>query len=118
PVVSLDAIRRELHVPPDANQGAVVQEAKARARELLRRRQSFAWNATNVTRSLRAQPISLFAAYHARVAIVYLAAPRHIGLARNSARPQPVPEAVIDRMAHRLEIPDLTEAHAVEWDYE
>jgi len=117
PVISLDAIRRELHVPPDINQGAVVQEAKSRARELLRRRQSFAWNATNIARSLRTQLISLFAAYHARVAIVYLDAQRDILLARNSSRPQPVPEAVIDRMAQRLEIPDPTEAHTVECVY-
>ena len=118
PVVSLDALRRELHILPDANQGAVVQEAKARARDLLRRQQSFVWNATNVTRTLRAQLIALFAAYHARIAIVYLDAPHDILLARNRARPHPVPEAVIDRMARRLEIPDPTEAHTVEWVYQ
>src|SRR5262249_44487795 len=43
PVVSLDAIRRELRILPTADQGAVAQEAKARARDLLRRRQSFVW---------------------------------------------------------------------------
>jgi predicted kinase len=118
PVVSLDAIRRELRVPPNGEQGAVVHEAKARARELLRRRQSFVWNATNVTRVLRTQLIALFAAYQARVAIVYLDAARDVLLARNRTRPHPVPEAVIDRLARRLEVPDLTEAHTVTWVYQ
>src|SRR5690242_580781 len=55
PVVALDRIRRELKVAPDEDQGAVAQAAKARARELLRRREPFIWNATNVTRALRGQ---------------------------------------------------------------
>lgn len=115
PVVSLDAIRRELRIGPREPQGAVAAEAKARARELLRRRPSFVWNATNVTRAARAPLIDLFAAYHARVRIVYVDAPFEELLARNRARPDPVPEAVIARLARRLEVPDLTEAHAVEW---
>src|SRR5262249_5564405 len=117
PHLSLDAIRRELRVPPEADQGAVAQEAKARARELLRHRQPFIWNATNITRALRAQLTALFSAYRARVTIVYLDAPRDVLLARNRVRCHPVPEAVIDRLARRLEIPDPTEAHTVEWVY-
>lgn len=115
PVVSLDAIRRELRIGPREPQGAVAAEAKARARELLRRRQAFVWNATNVTRATRAPLIDLFAAYRARVRIVYVDTPYERLLARNRARPDPVPEAVIHRLARRLEVPDLTEAHAVEW---
>src|SRR5262249_33763519 len=115
PVISLDAIRRELCIPPDAGQGAVVQEARRRARDLLRQRQSFVWNATNVTRALRAQLIALFAAYKARVVIVYLDVPRQVLLAHNRSRPHRVPEAVVDRLARLLEIPDVTEAHSVEW---
>jgi predicted kinase len=118
PVISLDAIRREQHVSPNAPQGAVVQEARARARDLLRRRQSFIWNATNVSRALRTQLIALFTAYHARVTIVYLDAPFAALLARNQARANPVPEAVIHRLARHLEIPDATEAHSVEWVWE
>ncbi len=115
PVVSLDAIRRELGIGPREPQGAVAAEAKVRARELLRRHQSFVWNATNVTHATRAPLIDLFAAYHARVRIVYVDAPFEALLARNRARPGPVPEAVVARLARRLEVPDLTEAHAVDW---
>jgi predicted kinase len=115
PGISLDAIRRELGVASTDGQGAVVREAKQRARELLRQHQSFAWNATNVTRALRGQLVDLFAAYKARVRIVYLDVPYATLLERNRSRSAPLPAVAIERLARKLEVPDLTEAHAVEW---
>jgi putative nucleotidyltransferase with HDIG domain len=115
PVISLDAIRRELKVTPADDQGAVAALAKSRTRELLRRQQSIIWNATNITHRLRAALINLFAAYHARVRIVYVDAPWDVILRRNQEREASVPEPVIARMLRKLEVPDLTEAHSVEW---
>lgn len=115
PVISLDDIRRELKVAPTDNQGAVVDLGQSRARELLRKGQRFVWNATNVTRSRRRQLIELFAAYGARVRIVYVEAPIDLILRRNGQRPGPVPSKVIFDMLARLEVPDMTEAQRVEW---
>jgi predicted kinase len=115
PVVSLDGIRRELRIPPGADQAPVVKRARALAREQLRAGRSFAWNATNVTRLIRDPLIELFAGYGARVRIVYVEGGWDPLLRRNSRRPAPVPEAVIRSLARRLEIPDLTEAHSVDW---
>ncbi len=115
PVISLDQIRRELKISPDEPQGQVVATAKERARELLRRQQSFVWNATNITKMLRGQLIDFFVAYHARVRIVYLDAPYDVLMERNASREHRVPEQVILDMARRLEIPDVTEAPLVEW---
>ncbi len=53
PQVSLDAIREELRVAPTADQGRVAQVARERAREHLRARRPFIWNATNTTRRHR-----------------------------------------------------------------
>ena len=36
-------------------------------------------------------------------------------LQRNRSRTATVPEAVIRKLAARLDIPDITEAHQVEW---
>ena len=72
PVISLDKIREELKISPDDNQGAVVQEAKKRARALLRDKQDFVWNATNVTTNIRKQLINFFSKYKARIKIVYI----------------------------------------------
>lgn len=115
PVISLDRLRREMKISPEAAQGPVIQAAKDQARELMRQQQSFVWNATNVTRLLRSQLIDLFAAYHARVRIVYIEAPFDEMLRRNVERPNHVPETVIYHLMRKLEVPDLTEAHQVEW---
>jgi predicted kinase len=118
PVISLDALRQELGVAPSDDQGAVAHTAKARARELLRARTSFVWNATNVTRALRAPLIELFVAYHARVHIVCVDAPYQTLLRRNASRARPVPPRVIAMLLHKLEVPDATEAEHVTWVYD
>jgi predicted kinase len=115
PVVSLDELRAELRVKPTDDQTPVITAARARAREHLRAGRSFVWNATNVSRRLREQSIGLVADYRGRVEVAALEAPPDVLRARNRARPAPVPDAVIDRLVHRWETPDPTEAHQVDW---
>jgi len=117
PVVALDAMRRRLKIPAEDEQGHVVYAAREQARELLRKKESFVWNATNVTRIMRQHLVDLFVSYGARVRIVYLDAPFDALLKRNSNRPESVPEQVIYKLLGKLEVPDVTEAHAVEWVY-
>ncbi len=114
PVVSLDALRYELGVDPQDAQGTVVNAAKERARAYLRAQQPFLWNATNVTRQIRKPLIDLFAAYHARIRVVYLDAPLEVILHRDSLRSRPVSEPVIRKLMQKVEVPDLTEAHTIE----
>jgi predicted kinase len=114
PVVSLDQVREELAIAPDEEQGEVIVEARTRARELLRQEKSFAWNATNITAATRRTCISLFAAYHARVRIVYVEAPASALFEQNSRRTAAVPRKVLDRLLDRWEVPLCIEAHRVE----
>ena len=113
PVVSLDVLRTELEVDPTDAQGEVVQAARERARELLRRREPFVWNATNLSRQRRGSLLDLCVDYKARVRIVYLEVPAPVLFAQNRARQASVPEAAIRRMTERWEVPSLTEAHEV-----
>jgi predicted kinase len=115
PVVSLDVLREEMDVDPSENQGTVVQAARERAREFLRRRQSFVWNATNVSRMMRSQILRLLYDYHARVRLVYVEAPAATLFAQNSSRERIVPPAVIEKLLRRWDVPDATEAHTVEY---
>lgn len=115
PVIALDAIRAEHAIDPEESQGPVIQIAKQRAREFLRRKQAFTWNATNLTRRLRDPLVDLCLDYGARVRIVYIDAALETTLARNQQRSAPVPEQVIRRLAAKAEPPDLREAHVVEW---
>lgn len=111
--ISLDALRAELGIDPRAGQGRLVDTARARAREFLRARTPFVWNATNVSRPIRSQLIDLFAAYNARVRIVYVEGTAATIAARNRARPDPVPAVVIERLLGRWTVPTRLEAHSV-----
>lgn len=114
-VMSLDDIRQELGVSAEDDQGAVVAQAKQSARVHLRRSEPFVWNATNVTRPMRAQLVRLFREYRARVHIVYTETTWEELLRRNRTRSASVPEAVLEKLASKLDVPDPTEAHRVEW---
>jgi predicted kinase len=115
PVVSLDAVRGDLGIGPEDNQGAVAAQAKELARGHLRQGRPFVWNATNITRPMRRQLIGLLRNYQARVRIVYVEAAWGELLRRNRARTNRVPEAVLRHLAEKLEMPDLTEVHQVEY---
>ncbi|HYF61774.1 MAG TPA: AAA family ATPase [Herpetosiphonaceae bacterium] len=115
PVISLDQVRAILKVAPTDQQSPVLAYAREQAREYLRRSQSFVWNATTLSRQRRAELIGLLADYDARVRIVYVEVAPDTLFAQNNQRPEPVPRAAIGRMMDRWELPDLTEAHAVEY---
>ena len=109
PVISLDAIRRKYKVSPTdkAANGRVVQEAKEEARSYLRKEQGFVWNATNTSKLMRSQLIDLFLTYGAKVKIVYIEKPYEVWRKQNREREFMVPEAVLDAMLGKLEVPQL-----------
>jgi predicted kinase len=115
PVVSLDALREELDVSPAGKQGEVLTQARTLAREHLRAGRAFVWNATNLSRQVRGECVRLFAAYKARIRIVYIDVMEETLLRQNRQRSAPVPEEVIERLLSRWEVPDRTEAHRVDW---
>lgn len=113
PVVSLDAVREDLVVDATDNQGRVIQEARERCRQHLRAGEDFAFNATNLTVSLRKRWVDLFAGYGAWIEIVYLEDDLRAVLKRNAGRVDPVPASVIEKLADKVEVPDVSEGHGV-----
>ena len=114
-MVSLDRIRAELGVRPTDNQGEVIREAQERAKEYLRKKLSFIWNATDLTKETRQKPVMLFERYGARVRIVYLETDWITREARNSGRDDAVPENAVARMLKKTVLPAPDEAQTVEW---
>jgi len=115
PIISLDALRESMKVQPtdsDGN-GRVIQAAKEQARVYLRAHQSFVWNATNTTRQMRTQLIELFTSYNSSVKIVYVEAPWQQLFKQNRNREAVVPASVLGKLAGKLEVPALWEAHEV-----
>jgi predicted kinase len=79
----------------------------------MRKGHSFVWNATNITRQMRSQLIDLFTSYGGRVTIVYIEAPYRKLLEQNHNRDSKIPEAAIENMINKLEVPTLLEAYDV-----
>ncbi len=117
PILSLDDIRREHKISPKDKKGngQIIQLAKEKAKQHLRAKESFVFNATNITKDMRSRWISLFTDYKAKVKIVYIEVPYKILLKQNSNREHKVPENIINKLIGKLEIPDLREAHEVEY---
>jgi putative nucleotidyltransferase with HDIG domain len=113
PVVALDALREELDIDHGGGQGAIIAAARERARELLRRRDPFAWNATNISHTLRAGLIDFLTGYAARIHVVYIEVEAGEQEIRNRARRDPVPRAALARMLDRWSPPRPGEAHRV-----
>ena len=115
PVVSPDGLRNELDISPGDNQGRIIQAAQQQAREYLRRKQPFIWNATDLTGEMRHQLTALFEQYGARVRIIYLETSWESRIARNSGRNEKVPETAVEKMLGKLVPPMPEEAMFVEW---
>ena len=115
PVVSLDGIRTELKISPTdkSGNGKVIQLAKERAKEFMRKHQNFVWNATNITTQMRSQLIELFESYGGKVTIVYIEVPYTKLVSQNKNRDASVPQNVIDRMISKLEPPVIGEAFEI-----
>lgn len=115
PVLSLDDIRRENKIDPTDKKknGQVIQLGKEKAKEFMRAKQSFVFNATNITRDMRSKWISLFTEYGARIKIIYIEVPYKVLLSQNHNREYKVPEKVIESMINKLEIPTPSEAHDI-----
>lgn len=115
PMISLDEIRKEMRIAPTDNQSKVVEIAREQARELLRRKQPFIWNATNLSPMVRVKQIKLFTQYHASTRIIYLETDWAEQLRRNTSRPDAVPQQAICHMMEELVLPEAKEAQQVQW---
>lgn len=115
PVISLDDIRKELRLKAGDTNGIVIQTAKERAKEYLRQKKSFVWNATNLTQQ-RKQLVELFETYKAKVFIDYVETTPDEQHRRNHNREEIVPQTVIDDMIGKLVLPEYHEAQYVSWN--
>ena len=85
------------------------------AKELLRAKRPFVWNATHLSRQMRDKTLDQLFAYNAQVEIVYLEAPASVLFSRNNKRDTTLRNTDIERMLHRWELPTPAEAHAVRY---
>lgn len=113
PVVSFDDAREELGIRHGKNEGLVAHRAVDMAKELLRAKVPFVWNATNLTLQMRTKTLDQLFAYNAEVELVYLEKPRAELLCRNSKRDTSLNNKKLQSMLFKWELPLPTEAHRV-----
>ena len=106
---------REYKLPHTGDQQEAARIAKERAKQYLRQKKSFIWNATSVTPDIRSRLIALFTGYNAYVKIIFLETDYRENLQRNKNRKDAVPQAVIEKMLEKLTPPERFEAHEVNW---
>ncbi len=114
PIVSLDDLRQAHKVKRGDKkaEGRIIQLAYENAKEHGRKKQSFIWNSTNLTKDLRQKFISAIAPYNPKIRIVYIETSWQNVLSR---RKTTIKQNALRQMRRLLEIPQLTEAHEVEY---
>lgn len=114
PIISLDAIRKELNIgfSDKKGQGRVAQEAYDRAKKFAAKKTSFIWNSTNLTVSMRLRLIRTLAPYRPTFKIVYLETSWKELFQR---RRDSIPRKNIEVMLRILELPLPSEAHEVHY---
>ena len=115
PVISLDDIREELGISPKDGSGKVASLAIERSKKLLRKKEPFIWNATNLMQETRQRLVGLFAGYGARVHILYPETPYEELKKRNRERERQIPRKVLEQMIDKLEMPEPWEGYEVIW---
>lgn len=114
-VISLDDMRREAGVKrrDSEGNGQIIQLAKERAKEYMRKRESFVWNGTNITKDMRSALVDLFMSYGGFVEIHYVETPYKQLLKQNAEREYKIPETAIDKLIGKLDMPSYKECHEV-----
>lgn len=82
-----------------------------KAKELLRAKAPFVWNATHLSQAMRSKSLDLLFAYGAEVELVYLEHSRVELLHRNTRRDTSLSNKALLGMLHKWELPLPTEAH-------
>lgn len=112
-VLSFDDAKEALGLVHGDNVGKAVHMVIDRAKELLRKKEPFVWNATHLSSQMRKKTLDLVFGYNAEVQLVYLEAPEAEIKKRNTQRDTTLPNSKIDEMLFKWEVPTRLEAHEV-----
>ena len=114
-VISLDDIREEFNVSPRDNSSKIAMFAKDRAKDYLRLKEPFVWDATNIVSDTRKKLCDLFPSYGARVKFIYIEVPYNELISRNRIRARSVPIKVINNMIHKFDMLESFEGYKTEF---
>ena len=105
PVLSYDKMREELGKKHGQDTGMIVYAVQERAKELLRKKQSFVWNATFLTSQMRNPVCELIRNYGGKVCLVCTEESKEELLRRNSLRDTSLRNDKLLQMSKMWEMP-------------
>lgn len=113
--ISFDEERENLNISSNENGSMAVHKAYDKMKDLLRKEQSFIFNATNLSKSIRQKPLDLFNKYGATVKIIHLEKDYETLLKDDLSRnDKSVGKKVIDQMLFKWQVPTILEAESVD----
>lgn len=117
PMLSLDKLRKSMGVVRGKSklEGHMLQATQEQFRQFLRDKQTFVFNASNLTKSLRSKWIRLALQYGAKVSCVYIEPDTPTLLHQNANRATAIPESGIHDLYAQLEVPHPLEFHSVDY---
>ena len=113
PIVSFDDAKEELGLKKSDNSGSAYQLVTATAKEYLREKKDFIWDATHLSMQMRNKTLDLLYAYDAKVRIMYFEQSEDIIKKRNFNRNSTLPNKKIDTMLFKWEVPTVLECHEI-----
>lgn len=115
PMISYDGTREKMKLKYGENDGLVAHQVIEEAKEYLRTKQSFVWNATHLSQSMRSRPLSLLYNYHAKAHIVYIEEPYELVMKRNKERDTSLTNKKIQSMLLQWEVPTCDESFKIDY---
>lgn len=117
PVISFDDLKEEMGIKQGDNAGKVYQHAIDLAKQLLRKKESFVWDSTNITNLMRNKTLSLLYDYNAYVKMLYIEKNMKKLLQDNLSR-DTIPNKKLISMFNKWNIIFPNEVHSVEYHIE
>lgn len=115
PVIGFDLAEKDLGLKHGENNGMVLHYVQDKAKEFLREKQPFVFNATHIVKDLRDKTLDLLYSYNAEVNIVYLEENKSTIFSRNNQRDTTLSNEHILKMLNRWDIPKSLEGHSVSY---
>lgn len=118
-VLSYDDMKQSLGMKQSSNHGLAVQKVKERAKELLRSKEPFIWNATHLSPLMRDKNLGIIKQYlqdmGGTIRIVCFENELDTLIARNSQRDTSLQNSKIIQMAYGWDVPPPETGHELLW---
>lgn len=110
-ILSFDDTIKEMGLTHTKNVGKAIHEVINNAKELLRKKEPFIWNATHLSQQMRNKTLDLLFNYNAHISLQYIECSHKELFTRNQQRDFTLTNDKLKKMLHKWEVPTPIETH-------